>query len=109
MANHELQSMHSKQAKLLTRLLDTATRAMDMIDKASSEDNPELLAAASELVKATTAPALLTVVNNFLKQNGIEAQNDDVKSLNETEAFLASKKKRFDLSMVQPLSADEAQ
>ena len=109
MANHELQSMHSKQAKLLTRILDTATRAMDMIDKASAEGNPELIAAASELVKATTAPAMLTVVNNFLKQNGIEAENDDTKSLNETEAFLASKKKRFDLSKVEPLSREEAQ
>ena len=92
MANHELQQIHNKQAKLLTRLLDTATRAMDMIDKASATDNPELLAAAAELVKSTAAPALLTVVNNFLKQNGVEAQNDDIKSLNETEAFLASKK-----------------
>lgn len=109
MANHELQSMHSKQAKLLTRILDTATRSMDLIDKATAENNPELLVVATELVKATTAPAMLTVVNNFLKQNGIEAENDDTKKLNETEAFLAGKKKRFDLSNVEPLSREEAQ
>lgn len=109
MANKEMQSMHSKQARLLTRLLDMGTRSMDMLEEAQKSGDADLLSATVELVKSTTAPALLTVVNNFLKQNGIEAENDDTKSLNETEAFLASKKKRFDLSKVEPLSREEAQ
>jgi len=95
MANHELQGMHSKQAKLLTRLLDTADRAMNMLDRAKESESPDEMLACVELIKATTSPALLTVVNNFLKQNDITALNDDVVDLSETEKLLQGKRRRF--------------
>lgn len=108
MANKGMQALHERQAKLLTRLLDTASKSMDMLEAIREEElseDPEeravqLMQRAEtiKLVQATSSAALLSTVNQFLKNNDVTAQNDDTEELSETKRILDKKVKKFSIA-----------
>lgn len=106
MANKTMQLMHEKQAKLLTRLLVQGERALDLMETSgSAEERAEAL----QVVRTCASAAVLSTVNQFLKNNDVTAQNEDTDDLTEAEIALRNKRRRFTLKDIEPVSSEDVQ
>ena len=115
-AKQDMQDLHSKQARMLNRMLDNATKAMDLLERLNQQelpDNPEERASAiafresvAGVVSRMASAPVLSAVNQFLKQNNVTGQNDDTDDLTEAEAILRAKRKRFSVTNVSTVPED---